>query len=127
MIVVENASGKDVHALVMKNSIIYDVSHSILWSKKEMNWKTHLILFFTIFIIAWGTYAMALTPFMFLDFEYCLNGYLCIRGIDMTIQQYLSWLWQGLLIDLVLAYPVGRLIIWRRDMLYYKWKKLKEI
>jgi len=127
MIVVENASGKDAHALVMKNSVIYDASHSIAWSKKGMNWKTHLILFFTIFIIAWGTYATALTPFMFLDFEYCLNGYLCIQGINMTTQQYLSWLWQGAIIDIFLAYPVGRLIIWRKEVLFNKWKKLKEI
>ena len=92
-----------------------------------MNWKTHLTLFFTIFIIAWGTYAMALTPFMFLDFEYCVNDFLCIKGINMTLQQYTSWLWQGMLIDLILAYPVGRLIIWRRDSIYNKWKKLKEL
>jgi len=92
-----------------------------------MNWKTHLILYLNFFIISWGTYALIITPIVFMDFEYCINDYLCLTGIDMTFKQYTSWLWQGAIIDIFLAYPVGRLITRRRNTIVNPWKKLKAV
>jgi hypothetical protein len=31
---------------------------------------------------------------------------------EFTEKQFYSYIWQGLLIDLIIAYPIGKLIIW---------------
>jgi len=49
--------------------------------------------------IAYGTYAIILTPVFYYG------------SVGMTLEQITDWLWQGLLIDLCIAYPVGKLII----------------
>jgi len=36
-------------------------------------------------------------------------------SIGLTVDQILAWLWQGFVIDLLVAYPAGKLIIWARS------------
>lgn len=52
--------------------------------------------------ISYTTYAVILTPVFYFS-------------IGLTIDQILAWLWQGFVIDLLVAYPAGKLIIWTRN------------
>lgn len=51
--------------------------------------------------ISYSTYAVILTPVFYFS-------------IGLTVDQILAWLWQGFVIDLLVAYPAGKLIIWAR-------------
>ncbi len=51
--------------------------------------------------ISYSTYAMILTPLFYFS-------------IGLTTDQIISWLWQGFTVDLLVAYPAGKLIIWAR-------------
>lgn len=88
-----------------------------------MKIKQELELYLNIVIIGWGVYAIILTPIMFANFNYCIVEPFCIRGIGMSIDQWLSWLWQGALVDLFVAYLVGKLIIWRKHSIMNRWNK----
>jgi hypothetical protein len=52
--------------------------------------------------ISYTTYAVILTPVFYFS-------------IGLTVDQILAWLWQGFVIDLLVAYPAGKLIIWTRN------------
>ena len=52
--------------------------------------------------ISYITYAVILTPVFYFS-------------IGLTVDQILAWLWQGFVIDLLVAYPAGKLIIWARS------------
>jgi len=36
-------------------------------------------------------------------------------SIGLTVDQIIAWLWQGFTVDLLVAYPAGKLIIWARN------------
>lgn len=82
--------------------------------------KREVELYLNIVLIGWGTYAIILTPVMFANFNYCIIQPLCITGIGMSVNQWISWLWQGAIIDLFVAYLVGKLIIWRKNSIFKK-------
>ena len=52
--------------------------------------------------ISYGTYAMILTPLFY-------------YSIGLTVDQIIAWLWLGFTVDLLVAYPAGKLIIWARN------------
>ncbi len=52
--------------------------------------------------ISYGLYSLILTPLFYFS-------------IGLTVDQILSWLWQGFLVDMFVAYPTGKLIIWTRN------------
>ncbi len=64
-----------------------------------MKLKKRIIEYLLIVGISYGLYSAILTPLFY-------------YSIGLTIDQILSWLWQGFLVDLVIAYPAGKLIIW---------------
>ena len=64
-----------------------------------MNLKARIVEYLIIVGISYGLYSMILTPLFYFS-------------IGLTFDQILSWLWQGFLVDLVIAYPAGKLIIW---------------
>lgn len=51
--------------------------------------------------ISYTTYATILTPLFYFS-------------IGLTTDQIIAWLWQGFTVDLLVAYPAGKLIIWAR-------------
>ncbi len=51
--------------------------------------------------ISYSTYALILTPLFYFS-------------IGLTVDQIIAWLWQGFTVDLLVAYPAGKLIIWAR-------------
>ena len=52
--------------------------------------------------ISYSTYALVLTPLFYFS-------------IGLTVDQIIAWLWQGFTVDLLVAYPAGKLIIWARN------------
>ncbi len=52
--------------------------------------------------ISYSTYATILTPLFYFS-------------IGLTMDQIIAWLWQGFTVDLLIAYPAGKLIIWARS------------
>jgi len=64
-----------------------------------MKLQAKILEYLMIVGIAYGTYAIILTPVFYYG------------SVGMTQEQIIDWLWQGLLIDLCIAYPVGKLII----------------
>lgn len=88
-----------------------------------MKIKQEIELYLNIVIIGWGTYAIILTPIMFANFNYCIVEPICIHGIGMSFNQWVSWLWQGAIVDLGVAYLVGKLIIWRKHSIVERWSK----
>jgi hypothetical protein len=54
--------------------------------------------------IAYGLYSIILAPLFYFS-------------IGLTVDQILIWLWQGFLVDLFVAYPTGKLIIYTRNKL----------
>jgi len=52
--------------------------------------------------ISYSTYALILTPLFYFS-------------IGLTVDQIIAWLWQGFTVDLLVAYPAGKLIIWARS------------
>ncbi len=69
-----------------------------------MKLKQRLIEYMVIVGIAYGLYSVILTPLFYFS-------------IGLTIDQILTWLWQGFLVDLFVAYPTGKLIIHARNKL----------
>ncbi len=51
---------------------------------------------------SYSTYALILTPLFYFS-------------IGLTVDQIIAWLWQGFTVDLLVAYPAGKLIIWARS------------
>jgi len=51
--------------------------------------------------ISYSTYALVLTPLFYFS-------------IGLTVDQIIAWLWQGFTVDLLVAYPAGKMIIWSR-------------
>ncbi|MCH6573655.1 MAG: hypothetical protein IH795_00400 [Bacteroidetes bacterium] len=64
-----------------------------------MKLSKRIIEYLLIVGISYGLYSVILTPLFYFS-------------IGLTVDQILSWLWQGFLVDLVIAYPAGKLIIW---------------
>jgi len=60
-----------------------------------------LIEYLLIVGISYTTYAIILTPIFY-------------YSIGLTIDQIIGWLWQGFAVDLFVAYPAGKMIIWAR-------------
>lgn len=52
--------------------------------------------------ISYSIYALVLTPLFYFS-------------IGLTVDQIIAWLWQGFVVDLFVAYPAGKLIIWARN------------
>ncbi len=67
-----------------------------------MKLSKRMIEYVLIVGISYTTYAMILTPVFYFS-------------IGLTVDQILAWLWQGFVIDLLVAYPAGKLIIWARS------------
>jgi len=63
--------------------------------------RKRLIEYLLIVGISYTTYAVILTPIFY-------------YSIGLTIDQIISWLWQGFAVDLFVAYPAGKMIIWAR-------------
>ncbi len=63
-----------------------------------MRLKARLLDYLIIVGISYGLYSIILTPLFYFS-------------IGLTTDQILSWLWQGFAVDLLIAYPTGRLII----------------
>lgn len=64
-----------------------------------MNLQARILEYLMIVGIAYGTYAIILTPIFYFG------------SVGMSLEQIKEWLWQGLLVDLCIAYPVGKLTI----------------
>ena len=64
-----------------------------------MKLSKRIIEYLLIVGISYGLYSVILTPLFYFS-------------IGLTVDQILSWLWQGFLVDLVIAYPAGKIIIW---------------
>ncbi len=60
-----------------------------------------LIEYLLIVGISYSIYALILTPIFY-------------YSIGLTIDQITAWLWQGFTVDLFVAYPAGKMIIWAR-------------
>lgn len=69
-----------------------------------MKLKKRLIEYLLIVGISYGLYACILTPIFYFS-------------IGLTPDQIIAWLWQGFTVDLFVAYPTGKLIIWARNKL----------
>ena len=67
-----------------------------------MKLKARILEYLLIVGIAYGLYSMILTPLFYFS-------------IGLSVDQILAWLWQGFLVDLLVAYPTGKLIIWTRN------------
>ena len=66
--------------------------------------RKRLIEYLLIVGISYATYACILAPLFYFS-------------IGLTIDQIIAWLWQGFVVDLFVAYPAGKLIIWARRKL----------
>lgn len=66
-----------------------------------MKLSKRIIEYLLIVGISYSTYALILTPIFY-------------YSIGLTVDQIISWLWQGFAVDLLVAYPAGKLIIWAR-------------
>ncbi len=66
-----------------------------------MKLSKRLIEYFLIVGISYTTYATILTPIFYFS-------------IGLTVDQIMAWLWQGFAVDLLVAYPAGKMIIWSR-------------
>jgi len=60
-----------------------------------------VIEYLLIVSISYTTYALILTPIFY-------------YSIGLTIDQIMAWLWQGFAVDLFVAYPAGKMIIYAR-------------
>ena len=67
-----------------------------------MKLSKRVIEYLLIVGISYTTYALILTPIFY-------------YSIGLTIDQIIAWLWQGFTVDLLVAYPAGKLIIWARS------------
>jgi len=66
-----------------------------------MKLSKRLIEYLLIVGISYTTYATILTPIFY-------------YSIGLTVDQIIAWLWQGFAVDLIVAYPAGKMIIWAR-------------
>ncbi len=66
-----------------------------------MKFSKRLIEYLLIVGISYTTYAVILTPIFYFS-------------IGLTTDQIVAWLWQGFAVDLIVAYPAGKMIIWAR-------------
>ena len=66
-----------------------------------MKLSKRVIEYLLIVGISYSTYALILTPLFYFS-------------IGLTVDQIIAWLWQGFTVDLLVAYPAGKLIIWAR-------------
>ncbi len=66
-----------------------------------MKFSKRLIEYLLIVGISYTTYAVILTPIFY-------------YSIGLTTDQIIAWLWQGFAVDLIVAYPAGKMIIWAR-------------
>ena len=66
-----------------------------------MKLSKRLLEYLLIVGISYTTYATILTPIFYFS-------------IGLTVDQILAWLWQGFAVDLIVAYPAGKMIIWSR-------------
>lgn len=66
-----------------------------------MKLSKRIVEYLLIVGISYTTYAVILTPIFYFS-------------IGLTMDQIISWLWQGFTVDLLVAYPAGKLIIWAR-------------
>ena len=67
-----------------------------------MRLSKRVIEYLLIVGISYSTYALILTPLFYFS-------------IGLTVDQIIAWLWQGFTVDLLVAYPAGKLIIWARN------------
>ncbi len=67
-----------------------------------MRLSKRIIEYLLIVGISYSTYALILTPLFYFS-------------IGLTTDQIIAWLWQGFTVDLLVAYPAGKLIIWARS------------
>ncbi len=67
-----------------------------------MRLSKRVIEYLLIVGISYSTYALILTPLFYFS-------------IGLTVDQIIAWLWQGFTVDLLVAYPAGKLIIWTRN------------
>jgi len=66
-----------------------------------MKLRKRVIEYLLIVGISYSTYAIILTPIFYFS-------------IGLTVDQIIAWLWQGFVVDLFVAYPAGKMIIWAR-------------
>ena len=66
-----------------------------------MKLSKRIIEYLLIVGISYSTYALILTPLFYFS-------------IGLTTDQIIAWLWQGFTVDLLVAYPAGKMIIWAR-------------
>jgi len=66
-----------------------------------MKLRKRIIEYLLIVGISYSTYAIILTPIFYFS-------------IGLTVDQIIAWLWQGFVVDLFVAYPAGKMIIWAR-------------
>ncbi len=66
-----------------------------------MKLSKRVIEYILIVGISYSTYAIILTPIFY-------------YSIGLTVDQIISWLWQGFAVDLFVAYPAGKMIIYAR-------------
>ena len=67
----------------------------------SMKLRKRIIEYLLIVGISYSTYAIILTPIFYFS-------------IGLTVDQIIAWLWQGFVVDLFVAYPAGKMIIWAR-------------
>ncbi len=67
----------------------------------SMKLRKRVIEYLLIVGISYSTYAIILTPIFYFS-------------IGLTVDQIIAWLWQGFVVDLFVAYPAGKMIIWAR-------------
>lgn len=63
-----------------------------------MRKKGRLLEYLAITSVIWGAYLVVLVPWMY---------YI----IQMPDEKLWQWLWQGTLLEMVVAYPIGKLIL----------------
>ncbi len=68
----------------------------------SMRLSKRLVEYLLIVGISYCTYALILTPIFYFS-------------IGLTTDQIIAWLWQGFAVDLFVAYPAGKMIIWARS------------
>ena len=52
-----------------------------------------------------------ITAFVSLFYTLTLSGYF-IFIIGLNLEQYILWLWTGQIINFILSYPLGKLLVW---------------
>ena len=75
---------------------------------RKIHLKQRVVEYLIFVAVAYSLYAIALTPLFYFH-------------IGLTLEQIQAWLWQGFLIDLVLAYPTAKIIFYLKEKARIKW------